>query len=161
MCRDLQIPCVADCKREPEVYDGCVLKCNGDYQDKYCELIPFENMVITHGEKNPAVWSGPVPYGIGQPLPSVRCVNHVGAGDCFAAHLTLALTCGFSLKDAAALAHSAGRVYVQYPHNRPPQPDEIAADLSGHKVCPCGRSTGCSRDICDTCRYKANYPNAQ
>jgi sugar/nucleoside kinase (ribokinase family) len=57
-------------------------------------------------------------------------VNHVGAGDCFAAHLTLALAYGFSLKEAAGLAHSAGRVYVQSFHNHPPFPTDIAADMS-------------------------------
>lgn len=58
----------------------------------------------------------------------VNCVSHVGAGDCFAAHLVLALAHGFSLEDAAAIAHSAGRVYVQHEHNRPPMPEEIAED---------------------------------
>ena len=59
----------------------------------------------------------------------VRVVSHVGAGDCFGAHIVLALAHGFSLREAAALAHSAGRVYVQFPHNRAPRPEEIAADL--------------------------------
>lgn len=60
----------------------------------------------------------------------VKIVSHVGAGDCFAAHLALALAYGFSLKEAAVLAHSAGRVYVQSLHNIPPHPAEILADMS-------------------------------
>ena len=62
-------------------------------------------------------------------LPKVNCINHVGAGDCFGAHLVLALMYGFSLEDAATIAHSAGRVYVQHLHNRPPLPEEIEEDL--------------------------------
>ena len=60
----------------------------------------------------------------------VEVKNHVGAGDCFAAHLILGLAYGLSLEDAATVAHSAGRVYVQFPHNRPPLPSEIVADFA-------------------------------
>jgi len=60
----------------------------------------------------------------------VECKSHVGAGDCFAAHLTLALAHGIPLEQAAAIAHSAGRVYVQHLHGRPPYPIEIRKDLS-------------------------------
>lgn len=133
LCRARNVPCVADCKRAPELYVGCVLKGNYDYAEKYPIRAMCENgVVVTHGADSP--WyckGGPMVIGvtIGQLLP-VKCVNHVGAGDCFAAHLTLALTYGFSLKEAAALAHSAGRVYVQHEHNRPPHPREVAADLS-------------------------------
>lgn len=137
-CRDRGVPCVADCKRAPELYSGCVLKCNSDYHYKYnAELSalvdagPRSSLVVTDGPRTPAVWDAgkSVKLGLGFLLP-VRCVNHVGAGDCFAAHLTLALAYGFSLKDAAVLAHGAGRVYVQHPHNRPPLPSEVAVNLS-------------------------------
>lgn len=33
----------------------------------------------------------------------------------------------------------------------------IRRDAVG-KICSCGRLTGCSRSICDTCRYRANFP---
>ena len=63
-------------------------------------------------------------------LTSVKCVNHVGAGDCFSAHLVLALAYGFTLEDAAVIAHSAGRVYVQHQHSRPPLPQEVREDMA-------------------------------
>lgn len=138
-CKNQDIPCVADCKQEPMVYDGCVAKCNYNYSKRFgfnppegnCTDIP-RPFVITQGSYGPII----VERGRGADrvdghnrLPLVPCVNHVGAGDCFAAHLTLALAHGFSLRDAAAIAHSAGRVYVQHPHNRPPRPEEIAEDM--------------------------------
>lgn len=125
MCSRLSIPCVADCKREPEVYAGCIRKCNLDWSIKYGKVDGSTHDVTTDGEHPPVVRGKSVLTN----LPEVHCVNHVGAGDCFAAHLALALAHGFSLKDAAAVAHSAGRVYVQYAHNRPPRPEEIAADM--------------------------------
>ncbi len=127
------IPCVADCKREPEVYDGCVLKGNMDYFSRWTPNAPV--MVCTRGELSPwCLERSQSKIPIIPDIPPVKCVNHVGAGDCFAAHLTLALACGFSLKEAAALSHSAGRVYVQYPHSRPPRPSEVEADLLGRGV---------------------------
>jgi len=122
-CQKRSIPCVADCKRGPHIYKECVLKGNSDWNNKYGQS--FINQVITLGARCPEVEC----VTVGAELPPVECVNHVGAGDCFAAHLTLALAYGFSLKDATALAHSAGRVYVQHPHSRPPGPEEIVADL--------------------------------
>lgn len=131
-CRRYAIPCVADCKRPPETYDGCILKANGTWGVRNgIGWKPEEAYIETHGEDYPGVWYLGRWRSIRIPnLPPVKCVNHVGAGDCFAAHLTLALAHGFSLWDAAAIAHSAGRVYVRYPHNRPPQPEEIAVDMA-------------------------------
>ena len=141
LCKERGIPCVADCKREPDLYFGATIKCNKDWNDRHYHSPKGQwnhrvggPWVLTLGERQCVV----NPTGqyddthlCGVEKPAVKCVNHVGAGDCFGAHLTLALACGFSLQDAAALAHSAGRVYVQHPHNRPPYPDEIAADLDG------------------------------
>lgn len=125
-CSELGVPCVADCKREPGVYDGCIIKGNADWNYKYKPILTTPNTVLTCGHNPPAVEG----ILINDQLPRVNCVNHVGAGDCFAAHLALALAYGFSLKEAAALAHSAGRVYVQRIHNQPPNPVEISDDLS-------------------------------
>lgn len=119
-CKRYGIPCIADAKREPMVYAGALLKCNNDYSVKWNCLAD----VCTDGP-NPPLVSG---NRLNVCLPPVTCVNHVGAGDCFAAHLAMALAYGFDLVDAVALAHYAGRIYVQRAHNRPPQPDEIAAD---------------------------------
>ena len=126
LCRKQDIPCVADTKRPPEVYAGAILKGNMDWCKRcgWCD-------VVTRGASAPMVREhGGSFHTVGGNLPDVPCKNHVGAGDCFAAHLVLALAHGYSLRDAAAVAHSAGRVYVQSPHNRPPRPEEIAADLT-------------------------------
>lgn len=138
VCKDQGIPCVADAKREPDTYHGCILKCNSEYQIKHPqELHGFLSkhwLVVTYGEMNPILWDNSSPVGLGYNLPRVPCLNHVGAGDCFTAHLALGLAYGFDLKEAVALAHSAGRVYVQFPHNRPPQPSEMAADMAGETL---------------------------
>lgn len=136
MCARRGVPCVADAKRAPQVYRGAILKCNSNYQARYNQELSKlvydasdgQPLVVTDGPLSPAVWcDGNIQKGFPF-LPPVPCVNHVGAGDCFAAHLTLALAYGFGLKDAAVIAHSAGRCYVQHPHNRPPLPEEVVGD---------------------------------
>lgn len=118
-CRERSIPCVADAKRRPSLYSWAIIKGNIDW----CQANgPCD--VVTRGHEPPLV--GGVSRG---QSPPVKCINHVGAGDCFAAHLTLALAYGFSLEDAATIAHSAGRVYVQHQHNRAPHPSEIEDDF--------------------------------
>lgn len=138
VCQERKIPCVADCKREPEVYKGCIMKGNHAWARNWQRC---DEGVVTRGYEPPLIDG----HSSSHNLPPVACVNHVGAGDCFAAHLTLALAYGFSLKEAAAIAHSAGRVYVQHPHNRPPYPGEVAADMArvdertlGSRVAPEG-----------------------
>lgn len=152
-CKNTNVPCVADTKRTPSMYAGCILKCNIDYQLKFnnelCRLVfddygsdrDNKRLVVTGGSMNPVIWDGDGPVGLGYDLPMVKCVNHVGAGDCFAAHMTLALAHGFSLKDSAAIAHSAGRVYVRHPFNRPPRPIEIIEDITSSGVAS-GRADG-------------------
>lgn len=125
-CKKHNIPCVADCKRAPEVYKGCVLKGNNDYWLKHSYP---ENSIIVRTRGNYKPWLSHPEDHLYINSASHKCINHVGAGDCFAAHLTLALAYGFYLREAAALAHSAGRVYVQHQHNYPPYPYEIAADM--------------------------------
>jgi bifunctional ADP-heptose synthase (sugar kinase/adenylyltransferase) len=141
ICKERGVPCVADCKREPSMYAGCILKANGAWgvsnltsgSANLCGSLKGvwgTQYVETHGADCPSVWDNKDWVHTTIPnLPPITCINHVGAGDCFAAHLTLALAYGFTLVDAATLAHSAGRVYVQRPHNHPPCPEEIAANL--------------------------------
>ena len=125
-CRTYKVPCVVDAKREPSLYEGAIVKGNHDWFNKY----EFAD-VITLGFSSPVVRNAPAVRWANWPkLPSVPCVNHVGAGDCFSAHFILALAYGFSLPDAAVIAHSSGRVYVQHPHNRPPLPSEVEADFA-------------------------------
>lgn len=122
---------VSDAKREPEIYAGSILKCNNNYCNRHqAALLRWPYPVIcTSGDYTPDVYlpsreSRDIPH-----RPKVTCVNHVGAGDCFAAHLVLALAHGLLMEDAAEVAHSAGRVYVQREHGLPPLPQEIKDDL--------------------------------
>lgn len=124
-CRDKGVVIVADAKRNPSVYDGAVLQCNAAYAAKHGEAVP-ETVVATNGPFSPWVGNAVEPF-----RGFVQCKNHVGAGDCFAAHLTLALAHGLPLEEAAAIAHAAGRVYVQHLHARPPWPHEIRKDMMG------------------------------
>lgn len=126
LCARHAIPCVADCKRAPVFYKGCILKGNQEWCSEHATNWFSTVDVVTMGASRPCVFG----ENVGDHLPDVECVNHVGAGDCFAAHLALALAYGFTLKDAAALAHSAGRVYVQKPYNEPPHPEDIARDAT-------------------------------
>ena len=121
-CNTLSIPCVADAKREPYLYRGALIKGNTDWYRRH----RYEAGVITHGFRQPVMGG----VEIGPNMSLVKCVNHIGAGDCFASHLTLALAYGVSPVHAVTIAHSAARVYVQHPHNRPPMPDEVRADLA-------------------------------
>ncbi len=120
-CKRMKVPCVADAKRCPDFYRGATIKGNWDWYNR-----GGIGNVITYGQHPPTVDRRELDIK----LPQVKCVNHVGAGDCFAAHMTLALACGLPLRDAAAVAHSAGRVYVQRPHNSPPNPQEVLRDFT-------------------------------
>ena len=139
LCSDRGIPCVSDVKRHPDVYKWSIIKCNADWNSKYVEDRWNEKVVsgwvLTLGSNQCVVnLSGKYDdthlCGFIDP---VDCVNHVGAGDCFSAHLTLALTHGFSLKESAEIAHSAGRVYVQEKYNTPPHLDKIKLDMTHEK----------------------------
>ena len=133
LANDRGVPVVADAKRPPETYAGALLKVNKDYCSRLITGTYVKRMIVTRGAESPIMF-GDRKEGLYVRLKEknpVPCVNHVGAGDCFAAHLTLALAHGLSLEDAAAIAHSAGRCYVQHPHNRPPTIEEIRADMIG------------------------------
>lgn len=132
ICNHQKIPCIADAKRGPGVYRGAIIKANNAWGARNTgDWLVGAKYVETNGCDPPNVWqnSGWVfDCNLAESHP-VKCVNHVGAGDCFAAHLTLALAYDFTLADAALIAHEAGRVYTNYLHNAPPQPIEIL-DLS-------------------------------
>ena len=127
-CGDHDIPCVADACRHPAHYNGAVVKGNHDYAVRHALDDLTAAAVITFGSQPPLIL-GENPVIAWPPARPVSCVNHVGAGDSFAAHLTLALAHGIALPDAARIAHAAGRVFVQYPHGRPPWPHEIHRDI--------------------------------
>ncbi len=128
------VPIVIDAKRHHDFYDvgkNIILKCNSDYARRFevdsALALPrhgFFGVISTHGGEPPFVNGNELDLD----LPPVNVVNHVGAGDCFAAILTLALAHGGTLKAAATVAHHAARVYVQHPYNRAPWPHEVRKD---------------------------------
>lgn len=124
-CNVHHIPCVVDAKRDPKLYEGAVIKGNAEWAWKFKPKMTTENMVVTNGKENPTIAGR---FIRNQYLP-VNCINHVGAGDCFSAHMTMALAHELSLEDAVTVAHSAARVYVQKPYNEPPKREPIADDL--------------------------------
>lgn len=115
--------CVVDVKREPSLFAGALLKCNKLYSEKYSINA---RGVITDGANLPIELA--TSRRLGKVKSPVSCINHVGAGDCFSAHLTLGLAHDLSLEEAATVAHSASRVYVQHRHNRAPVLKEIIED---------------------------------
>lgn len=56
-CKKRNIPCIADCKRSPEVYEGCILKGNEAWASKYAAEIDVYNgiIIITRGTLPPIV----------------------------------------------------------------------------------------------------------
>lgn len=123
LCAWKNIPIVVDAKRPIDTYKGAIIKANMHYARGMGD---GDLHVITRGPLSPLVGAGAL-----YQLPDVPCRNHVGAGDCFAAHLTLGLAHGMDLGSAAFVAYSAGRVYVQHDLARPPWPHEIARDSGG------------------------------
>lgn len=134
-CATKGIPCVADAKRHPRLYEGTTLKCNIDYAKKHLDYLlreknRYNHSVITVGASYPDIigqydsMSAPA-FTSYKKMNAVNCVNHVGAGDCFAAHLLLAMTHKLTMKESVLFAYCAGRAYVQKPFNTPPKPSEV------------------------------------
>ncbi len=130
-CNERGIPIVCDAKREPDLYEGSIIKCNLEYADKFAYQSSWanfgRNFVITRGPLPPYRFGAIICDPIASP-----CVSHVGAGDCFAAHLALALAHGFTLEESATIAYASGSVYVAHQHNRAPYPHEISRILDPH-----------------------------
>jgi D-beta-D-heptose 7-phosphate kinase/D-beta-D-heptose 1-phosphate adenosyltransferase len=139
LCRERKIPVVADGKRHPSNYHGAILKVNQDYAKTHLSYLMDsyrDPVVMTRGGDSPVLstlreLSYEAFQGHAHP-----CINHVGAGDCFGAHLLLALAHDLPLEDAVATAHAAGQEYVMYEHGRAPWPHEISRrhDPVGGKI---------------------------
>jgi D-beta-D-heptose 7-phosphate kinase/D-beta-D-heptose 1-phosphate adenosyltransferase len=151
-CNRRGVPVVADAKMAPHVYRGAIIKGNADYAVRYEEELKDHNraVIITRGSELPATnieyirsWN----WGMSQQ--TVVLKSHVGAGDCFSAHLTLALAHGFPLDEAICIAHSGGRIYVQHEHGRPAFPFELRKDLDpvGGKIVLCSDLPALRRSI--------------
>lgn len=151
-CQERHIPVIADphSSRHPHDFAGVtVFKPNEHYvQERGGQtfsfpgnlhwfkktLSPTTKMVYTRGDQPPCGFIGDRQHAETfacndryRPVP-VRSV--VGAGDCFAAHLALAVAHGLDFQEACEIAYSAGRVYVTRPYNEPVMPHEVHADLN-------------------------------
>ena len=132
-CKRRNIPCVADCKREPSFYKGCLLKCNNDYYCKYYNQIlnmQVPLLVVTNGCAVPLIREHNTLINPKSHPVKVKCENFIGAGDCFSAHFVLGLVYDLTIEESAMFAHSAGRVYVQKKHNSPPHYSHICEDMA-------------------------------
>lgn len=130
-CQGSNVSILVDAKRHPRIYEGLDLQVNEAWEKKYGEWAG--RRVITRGRESPMLFYKGLTNGVygsaaTPDMPPVPCINHVGAGDCFAAHMILSLAHGLPAHQAAEIAHSAGRVYVQHQHHRPPWPHEIGRD---------------------------------
>jgi D-beta-D-heptose 7-phosphate kinase / D-beta-D-heptose 1-phosphate adenosyltransferase len=137
-CQTKGIPLLVDAKQRPGFYGSVLLQVNDAWEEKFGKRA--DKRIITRGCASPVlrIKEGKDDVYLGENPVSVHCVNHVGAGDCFAAHTILGLAHGLNVWEAAEVAHSAGRVYVQHLHNRPPWPHEIQRDsdpVRGKTLC--------------------------
>jgi len=136
IARHRDILVIADPKRPPEAFAGALLKTNEDYFSQHESSFKRYAWprVTTYGASPPWLQTLETqePFRVfrcvDEALAGVPCRNHVGAGDCFLAHLCLGLLHGLGGRDAARFAHHAGRVYVQHLDARPPSHYEIVKD---------------------------------
>lgn len=144
-CRDHQIPTIVDPKNDNICWNHCtIFKPNlaeaarflGTTEqdvlvrwkwatDELRSRLCCESVVITAGSKGVFVCDKGeyFHYKPARPVGEVRSV--IGAGDCFAAVLALAVAHGYAAADAAMVGYEAGAVYVQNKHNEPIWPHQL------------------------------------
>jgi D-beta-D-heptose 7-phosphate kinase/D-beta-D-heptose 1-phosphate adenosyltransferase len=144
-CRNRGITTIVDPKKHPFQWQHCtVFKPNlaeaasflrleqSEFVAKWQEcvhelksLIMCEHVVVTNGGKGVFGVSGEelFEYKPDKPAADVRSV--IGAGDSFAAILALAISHGYAVPDAVAVAYEAAAVYVQKKHNEAVWPHEL------------------------------------
>lgn len=144
-CHDLGVPTIVDPKKDWSLWRGCtVFKPNlieaaeflrqtptwvvanwRQATDDLRNMVSCRSVVITNGSGGVfgLDWNGHFHYQPARPVPEVRSV--IGAGDCFAAVLALAVAHGYKVEDAAQVAYEAGAVYVQNKHNEPIWPHQL------------------------------------
>lgn len=150
LCRKADIPSIADPKGHPSNFAGVtILKPNekwvhekggpfeypGELYWFKKALSPTPAMVYTRGSRPPRGYHNctdrdhAIDFSCERRHRQVAEESVVGAGDCFLAHLAIAVGHGLSLPDAAEIAYSAGRAYVQDIFNEPVLPQEVAVDI--------------------------------
>lgn len=141
-CQERDIPCFVDPKRPPTSFRGGLFKINQNYFEKHqaeLEAMQFTG-VVTRGSAPPVLFRQGREERHGQREAAVSFRNHVGAGDCFLAHLAAARVDGQDGHDwqaSVTLADAAARVYVQHAYGRVPSSLEIQRQLRqvAGKIC--------------------------
>lgn len=101
---------------------------NIESQHRYfLDTLNCDYVVATQGE-NGIVGTGQSSNFTINAQRKINVKSVIGAGDCFAAFLTLAYSLGFSIKEAAQIAFEAGQCYVKKEHNDPITPHELLAN---------------------------------
>lgn len=140
ICHTYGVRTIVDPKNEPiEKWTGCsIFKPNSveagrltgratlkEQVIKLAEKLYKSDIVVTAGGSGVAIYNSNSGYSEYTPPRKVRAESYIGAGDCFIAHLSLAVSHGFNLSDAVEIAFKAGEVYVQRKHNTPVGPLDI------------------------------------
>lgn len=114
---------------KPNAKEAASLSGLSQWQDQcrfFQEQLGCTSVVITHGGEQVVGIDSDRLFAY-QPQQKVKIESVVGAGDCFAAFLAMAVARGFSVPDAAKIAYQAGAIYVQRNMNQPLS----MADFSG------------------------------
>jgi D-beta-D-heptose 7-phosphate kinase/D-beta-D-heptose 1-phosphate adenosyltransferase len=117
--------------------DCAVFKPNIDYVNEIYKKYDIESfsslqsrincngLIVTASGEGVAVYhNGKENWVQSSKRPHVKSV--IGAGDCFCAILSLSMSHGMSIRDAAEIAFDAGSVYVEAKHNAPITPYQLA-----------------------------------
>lgn len=108
-------------------------KNNVDQLDFFMDALKCEGVLIT--KSGDGVVGKDMDHDYFEVKPYCKIENPesvIGAGDCFVAFVSMALSRGFTLEEAAQIAFIAGSAYVKRKHNRPLCPAELFS-LTGNK----------------------------
>lgn len=141
LCRAAGAKTVVDAKQGPWLYRGAnVLRMNEAYCDRYASALyvgeHFDLEVVTHGSGLTSCRTAKDAWNIVAQSSREPAVSVIGAGDCFTAHLALALAdlCGIQL--ASEIADAASRLYVQDNYNTPVYPLDVWYQFADSKQAP-------------------------
>lgn len=132
LCKNHNVPVIVDTKNNPEVWKGCsVFKPNSaeayqmtgesDWKAQCLaihKIVECDAVIITQQGSGVVGWDGDFfeyrPKGISREVSST-----IGAGDCFAAVLSLCVAQKIPIREAINYAFESGVQYVKTRHNRP------------------------------------------
>lgn len=94
----------------------------------FIKKLNCKSVVITYSGNGVKGFDGSQYFEYSPEIEHISVESVIGAGDCFAAFLGLALGHGFSLESSSKIAHHAGLMYVQNKQNRPIVLAELVPD---------------------------------